>query len=284
MCAQSVPSEAPSRRPFTLFGIGRPVVSVIELRGAIGDAATGRRGLCLSRLAPAIELAFKPSRLAAVALSINSPGGSPVQARMIHDAIRRRADKKKTPVYSFIEDVGASGGYLLALAGDEIYADASSVIGSIGVISAGFGFVEAIARIGVERRVHTAGADKGQLDPFRREKPDDVARLHALLDDMHAEFIGLVKQRRGGRLGGAEDIFSGAFWTAGAALDRGLIDGKAHLGDFIEARFGENVRVRRFSPDRGSLLRRLTRSGVGAMPEQILDGLEERALWSRYGR
>lgn len=273
------------RLPF--IGLKRPLVMAIELYGAIGAGGPGRKGLSHAQLDAAIEAAFKPSKLAAVALAINSPGGSPAQARMIHDAIRVRAAKKAVPVYAFIEDVGASGGYMLALAGDEIYADASSIVGSIGVISASFGFQEAIARLGVERRVHTAGEKKSQLDPFRPEDPADIERLDAILADIHVNFIDMVKTRRGDRLTADSETFSGAFWTASGAQARGLIDGEAHLADFMKARFGEDVRIRRISPDRGSLLRRL--AGGEAPPAGGLDAggafgaLEERALWSRYG-
>lgn len=261
-------------------------MTVIELSGVVGQLGPARKGLTLARVESAIESAFKPRALKAVALAINSPGGSPVQSRLIHDAIRRQAEKKKIPVYAFIEDVGASGGYILALAGDEIYADASSVVGSIGVISAGFGFHELIGRHGVERRLYTAGEHKSLLDPFRREDPTEVARLQAILDDMHAQFIDLVKARRGDRLGGQDDVFTGAFWTAGPAKERGLVDGIAHLGDLMRARFGENVKLKKVAPDRGSLLRRLMGGESRGLidPEAVLAALEAKALWARYGR
>lgn len=284
MTESSRPRRA--RLPYPpFFGARRPLVTVIELAGVIGQLGPARKGLTLTRVESVIEAAFKPRRLAAVALSINSPGGSPVQSRLIHAAIRRQAEKKKIPVYAFIEDVGASGGYILALAGDEIYADASSVVGSIGVISAGFGFHELIGRHGVERRLYVAGENKSLLDPFRREDPKDVARLQSILDDMHAQFIDLVKVRRGERLGGQDDIFTGAFWTAGQAKERGLVDGIAHLGDFMRARFGEDVKLKKMTPDRGSLLRRLIGGeGRGSVePEAVFSALEARALWARYG-
>lgn len=268
----------------------RALVTHLELRSVIGGTLTGGRALSHAKLADAIAAAFKPKRLAAVALSINSPGGSPVQSRLIYQAIRREADKKKAPVYAFVEDVGASGGYLLALAADEIYADASSVIGSIGVISAGFGFHEAIARLGVERRIHTAGESKSQLDPFRREDPKDVERLKAVLDDLHEQFIGLVRERRGARLAAADDLFSGAFWSAGPAAARGLIDGTAHLTDFLRGRFGDDVKIRKVSLGGAPLVRRLFGGGAsGAASEAETPGetlwsvAEARALWARYG-
>lgn len=280
---QSKPPR-PLWRRIPFLGPKRPLVTVIELSGVIGEVGPGRRGLSLARLEASIEAAFKPSKLAAVALAINSPGGSPVQSRLIHDAIRRHAEKKKVPVFSFIEDVGASGGYILALAGDEIYADASSIVGSIGVISAGFGFEEAIARLGVERRVHTAGTSKNQLDPFRREDPKDVARLEAILAALHDEFIALVKMRRGARLKPDGETFTGAFWTAGPAQSRGLIDGKAHLAEFVRRRFGDDARLRKVAPRKGSLLQRLAGGTErDPLPASLIGALEDRALWSRFG-
>ncbi|MGE0408347.1 MAG: S49 family peptidase [Amphiplicatus sp.] len=297
-------------RRLPLVGEKRRLVSVIELKGVIGETSPGRRGLTLARVEQAIEAAFKPDRLDAVALAINSPGGSPVQSRLICLAIRRAAQKKGTPVFAFIEDVGASGGYILALAADEIYADASSIVGSIGVIAASFGFQEAIARLGVERRVHAAGSAKSQLDPFRSEDKEDVARLKAVLEDLHRQFIDLVRERRGAKLGRDDDIFTGAYWTAGAAAARGLIDGTAHLADFMRARFGENVKLRQLGPEKPSLLRRLFggeargRFGLGPAglgpaglgpaglgpaglglidPGAALAAIEERSMWSRYG-
>ena len=275
--------------PFT--GEGGPLVTVITLDGAIGVSTPGRRGLSLQRVEKSIEAAFKPDGLAAVALAINSPGGSAVQSRLIHNTIRRHAEEKGVPVLSFVEDVGASGGYILALAGDEIYADESSVVGSIGVISAGFGLDDAIGRIGVERRVYTAGENKSILDPFKPEDEKDIARLKDILNDMHAQFIDLVKDRRSGKLAEDEEIFSGAFWTGPKAKGKGLIDGTGQLGAFLRARYGKNLRLKRISPDSGSLLKRLLSSGetVGfAGPSLIdadamLDAVERRALWARYG-
>jgi serine protease SohB len=283
--ASLVQSLQKIRRGLPFVGGVRPLVTVLELQGVIGQTAPARRALTYAKVEGAIEAAFKPANLAAVALAINSPGGSPVQSRMICSAIRRAAEKKKKPVYAFIEDLGASGGYMLALAGDEIYADQSSVIGSIGVIAASFGFQEAIARFGVERRVHVAGALKSQLDPFRREDPADVGRLKDILEDMHRQFIDLVKERRGEKLSADSDIFEGAFWTAAPAASRGLIDGTAHLADFMRARYGENVKLRRIAPGPVSLVRRLfggeTRGAIE--PEALIEALEARALWARFG-
>ncbi|MEL6212841.1 MAG: S49 family peptidase, partial [Pseudomonadota bacterium] len=269
----------------------KPVVTVLTLSGAIGDTpAPGSKGLNAARLEDAIKQAFKPQSLKAVALAINSPGGSPVQSRLIHNAIRREAAKKGVPVLAFIEDVGASGGYILAAAGDEIFADESSIVGSIGVVSAGFGFTEAIARLGVDRRVHTAGDNKSQLDPFRPERPEEVARLETILNTLHEQFIGLVKNRRGEKLSAShDDTFSGAFWAAPEAKARGLVDEIAQMGDFLPRRFGDDVIIKRITPGSSSLLKRLL-SGRGDVPGPLVDpaavisALDERALWARYGR
>ncbi len=268
----------------------RPLVTVIELRGVIGDSGPGGRGLALRKIAPLVEAAFKPKNLSAVALAINSPGGSPVQSTLILSEIRRAAKKKGVPVLSFIEDVGASGGYLLAIAGDEIYADRSSIVGSIGVISAGFGFPDAIEKLGVERRVQTAGENKNLLDPFRPQTEEGKARLAEILEDMHAAFIDQVRERRGSALkedneafGG--DLFSGAFWAAPRAAERGLIDGIGHLDDFVKARFGEDVNIKRLSPKSGGLRQLLSGAEAQArpLPEDVAAIAREWSAWSKVG-
>jgi len=276
-----------SALPFS--GAAEPLVNVIELYGVIGASGPGRKALNLKGVEKAIEQAFKPKKLAAVALAINSPGGSPVQSRLIHNTIRRLAEEKKVPVIAFVEDVGASGGYILSIAGDEIYADESSIVGSIGVISGGFGFVEAIEKLGVERRVHTAGENKSTLDPFKPEDPAEVARLEKILNELHDQFMALVRARRPGKLKEEDGIFTGEFWTAPRAQELGLIDGTAQLGDFLRARYGKDVKIKRVSPESGSLLKRLL-SGGEAMagrglvdPGAMLDAAETRALWGRYG-
>jgi len=275
--------------PFT--GASAPLISVIELNGAIGvSGGPGRKALSMARLEKTIETAFKPKPLAGVALAINSPGGSPVQSRLIHNAIRRHAREKNVPVFSFIEDVGASGGYILAIAGDEIYADESSIVGSIGVISGGFGFPDAISRLGIERRVYTAGENKSTLDPFKKEDPAEIDRLQSMLDELHTQFKALVRERRPGKLAeDAPELFSGAFWAAPQAQKLGLIDGTAQLGDFLRARFGNDVKIKTVSPESGSLLKRLLSERGGAEPRPLLDAeamlaaAETRALWARYG-
>lgn len=254
-----------------------PIVSVLRLNGAIGGAGFGK-GLTDAGLAPLIERAFAPKRLSAVALSINSPGGSPTQSALIAARIRRLAAEKDVPVYAFCEDVAASGGYWLATAGDEIYADDNSIIGSIGVIYAGFGFQALLERQGIERRVHTAGRSKSMLDPFRPERDEDVARIKRLQGVIHDNFIEQVKTRRGGKLADDEDLFTGEVWVGHEAKTVGLIDEIGHLAPTMKAKFGDKARFRVIAPKRG-LFQRLGGPGV----EDIAFALEERALWARYG-
>ncbi len=228
-----------------LFFNRSPVVPVLRFTGPIGMVTPLRPGLALASLAGPLEKAFSLSKLPSVAVVINSPGGSPVQSHLIFSRIRQLAAEKGKRVYVFCEDVAASGGYFLALAGDEIYADPSSIVGSIGVISAGFGFDKLIDRFGVERRVHSSGKDKGALDPFRPERPEDVARLEDLQRHVHDVFIGVVRERRAGKLRGPEEeLFSGSYWSAARALDYGLIDGVADLRSKMQALHGPKVRLR----------------------------------------
>jgi signal peptide peptidase SppA len=256
-----------------------PTVAVIRLQGVI---TSGGRGLDDATLGPVIERAFARGKPAAVAIEVNSPGGSPVQSSLIAARIRRLAEEKRIPVLAFVEDVAASGGYWLACAADDIFVDRASVLGSIGVISAGFGLHDAIARIGVERRVHTAGRSKSQLDPFRPEKPEDVARLEALLDDIHRHFIDHVKARRGARLRDNPNLFTGDIWIGDKAVSEGLADGVGHLMPVLKERFGARVRLRRYG-SRRSLWRRLGARLSAGLVDGLLDGAEERALLSRYG-
>jgi serine protease SohB len=268
-----------------------PLVSVLRLYGAIGIGGPLGRSLDDEGLATTIARAFEHRRLAAVALAINSPGGSPVQSALIAARIRRLAEEKKVPVFAFCEDVAASGGYWLACAADEIYADANAIVGSIGVVSAGFGLQEAIARLGVERRVHTAGNRKALLDPFRPEDPDDVARLKHIQKGIHDNFIAHVRGARGERLKGApETLFSGDIWLGGEAVDLGLIDGLGHLVPTMKARFGEDVRFEVAMPRR-TLLQRLGApqmqaaafGGAEAAAAGALSAAETRAMWARWG-
>ena len=253
-----------------------PTVAVLRLSGVI--AAGSRGSLNDQALAPLLERAFRKGKPAAVALVINSPGGSPVQSSLIGGRIRRLADDKKVPVFAFVEDVAASGGYWLASAADEIWADESSIVGSIGVISAGFGAHELMARHGVERRVYTAGKSKSMLDPFRPEKPEDVERLKGILEDLHQNFITQVQSRRGPKLDTETELFTGEFWLARRAESLGLIDGIGHLVPKMKERFGDKVRFRKYEMRRPFLRR------FGAqMVDDAVAGLEERAAFARFG-
>ena len=264
-----------------------PTVAVIRLNGVI--AASPRGGtLSDAALGPVIERAFARGKPAAVALVINSPGGSPAQSSLIAARIRRLAAEKQVPVHAFVEDVAASGGYWLACAGDDIWIDDSSIVGSIGVISAGFGLHEAIGRLGVERRVHTAGGRKGFLDPFRPEDPEDVARLRRVQDGIHDNFRAHVRGARGERLAGPdEELFSGDFWLAGEAKALGLIDGIGHLVPTMKRILGDEIGFSVARPKRG-LLQRIgatgARGGLAADAAAAAVGTaEERALFARYG-
>jgi len=258
-----------------------PTVSVLRLSGTIG---TGRRGLALETLAADIDRAFAPDDLSAVALLINSPGGSPVQSALIGRRIRALAVEKSVPVLAFVEDVAASGGYWLAAAADEIVADPCSIVGSIGVISAGFGFTGLIEKLGVDRRVHTAGTSKGMLDPFQAEKPEEIAHLKALQGDMHDQFKDWVRERRAGRLKATEEeLFNGAFWTGRRALDLGLIDRLGDLRAVVRDRFGDKVVVDIVNPARRSGLGRFIGLGARDLADNVADAAMERAAFARYG-
>ena len=254
----------------------KPFVAVVRLSGAIGMA--GRASMNATSLAPVLEKAFRKGGPAAVALEVNSPGGSPVQSSMIGARVRHLADELDIPVYAFVEDVAASGGYWLAASADEIWADDSSVLGSIGVISSGFGAHVLLGRQGIERRVHTAGTSKSMLDPFAPEKKEDVARLKVLLGDIHENFITHVKTRRDGKLSTGVDLFNGEVWLARRAHELGLIDGIAHLKPKMQERFGDRVKFRRYG------LPRPIWSRFGAtLVEDAVAGLEERAAFARFG-
>jgi serine protease SohB len=279
---------------------GAPVVPVVRLAGVIGIASPLRPGLTLAGVARSLERAFATGKPKAVALAINSPGGSAVQSHLIYRRIRQLAAEKSVPVIAFVEDVAASGGYMIACAADEIVCDPSSIVGSIGVVGATFGVAEAIKKLGIERRVYTAGEKKVMLDPFLPEKPEDVEHLKAIQRDIHETFIALVKTSRGVRLTGPENtVFSGEYWSARTALGHGLIDSLGDLRNVLRERFGEDVSTPLVSTERGWFGRRTP--GVGAaeaylsglgsfgpslgpsLAEDILSALEARALWARYG-
>ncbi|PID35566.1 MAG: S49 family peptidase [Rhodobacterales bacterium] len=261
---------------FIPFLNAAPRVAVVRLNGAIATGTTGR--LNDAATASAIEKAFRKGKFDAVALTINSPGGSPVQSALIAARIRRLADEHKVPVYAFVEDVAASGGYWLACAADQIYADRSSIVGSIGVIFAGFGLDKLIEKHGVERRVHTSGESKSQLDPFKPENPEDVARIKAIGGEIHEAFIEHVKTSRGTRLSDDPRLFTGEFWTGQKAVELGLVDGIGHLIPTLKAKFGEETNFRVFGPKR-SIFQRFGASITG----ELMQSVEERSLWARFG-
>lgn len=253
-----------------------PVVAVVRLQGSIG--ASGRGALNDRALAPLLEKAFRKGKPAAVALEINSPGGSPVQSSLIGARIRRLAEETEVPVHAFVEDVAASGGYWIASAADQIWADDSSILGSIGVISAGFGAHVFLQRQGIERRVHTAGKSKSMLDPFRAENPEDVARLNRLLGQLHQNFITHVQTRREGKLAEDPDLFTGEIWIGASAVKVGLADGTGHLVPKMKEILGDKVKFRRFEQRKPMLPRLGVQMMKGALSE-----IEERADFARYG-
>jgi signal peptide peptidase SppA len=270
-----------------------PVVPVVRFSGAIGLSTPLRPGVTLAGVARPLERAFGMRRARAVALLINSPGGSPVQSHAIYRRIRQLAEEKGVPVIAFAEDVVASGGYMIACAADEIVCDPSSIVGSIGVVGGSFGFVHLMEKLGIERRLYTSGERKAMLDPFLPEKPDDVNRLKAVQRDIHEDFIALVKERRGARLVGPEnDLFSGEFWTGRKAVELGIADSIGDLRSTLRQRFGDDVVTPLVSPARGWLGR--VQPGVGAtewegflhrpnFAGEVISALEARALWARYG-
>jgi signal peptide peptidase SppA len=269
--------------PIEAFRNPPAVVSVVYLQGAIMARGRPGRTLDLARLEGVLEAAFGVKGAKAVAVVVNSPGGSAVQASLIHDRIRQLAAEKNLPVYAFAEDVAASGGYMLLLAGDEIYAHPASIVGSIGVIAAGFGFDKAIEKLGVDRRVRTAGTKKGMLDPFSPEKPEEVARLNALLGSIHQFFRDLVVTRRGSKINAAdEDLFSGDIWVGHDALAKGLIDGLGEMKSTLRAKFGPKTKFKHFGVERGWLKGRLGLAR-GGLADEMLDSLEIRELWARFG-
>jgi serine protease SohB len=280
------------RRLVPGMGSGQPLVAVLRLSGPIGvNFGPGRPSLSLTQVARDLENAFRLRGVKTVALAVNSPGGSPVQSNLIYSRIRALAEEYEVPVVTFTEDVAASGGYWIALAGDEVYADPNSIVGSIGVISAGFGFPELLKKIGVERRLYTSGDNKGMLDSFSDEKATDVKRLKELQKRIHDSFKAIVRDRRGEKLSGAESkIFSGEFWTGAQALSLGLVDGLGDLRTVMRARFGDKVRLkvvgrrgRRFGITFRSRREAPAFTDLADWPDRLLGALEVRAMWSRFG-
>jgi signal peptide peptidase SppA len=254
-----------------------------------------RQGMTLAGVARILERAFGVRGAKAVAIVVNSPGGSPVQSHQIHNRIRQLAVEKKLPVLMFVEDVAASGGYMIACAGDEIFCDPSSIVGSIGVVGGSFGFQGLIEKLGIERRLYTSGKNKAMLDPFLPEKADDVERLKQLQHEIHTMFIDLVKKSRGAKIKGDEDeLFSGAYWTGQKSIDLGLSDAIGDLRSVVRARFGEKTKMPVIAPASGLLSGLLGRRSAGmqlsqlrelpaTLPDELISALETRAIWARYG-
>ncbi|MBV1886256.1 MAG: S49 family peptidase [Parvibaculaceae bacterium] len=296
-----VPHKGTRTRLQKWAGDGPPVVAVLRLNGVIGAVSNFRSGLSITDLAEPIEEAFKMKNAKAVALVINSPGGSPVQSSLIFKRIRAWAEEKELPVYAFVEDVAASGGYMLACAADEVYADESSIVGSIGVISSGFGFTGLIEKIGIERRVHTSGENKSSLDPFVKEDPEDVQRLLDLQSEVHEGFKKLVRTSRGDRLNEAEGqtkLFTGEFWAAEKGAELGLIDGIGDIRATMREKFGDKVDMRVVGSKQSWMRKMMGMSSstppslnLSALPndvasnlaEGLVETLETKALWTRFG-
>lgn len=269
------------------------LIPVVRMQGAIMTGGSQfRPALNLATVAPILNKAFSFKESPAVAIVVNSPGGSPVQSRLIYQRIRALAEEKGKKVYVFVEDVAASGGYMIAMAGDEIYADETSIVGSIGVVSGGFGFPELLKKIGVERRVYTAGENKVILDPFKPEKESDIEILKSLQLEIHQVFIDMVKARRGAKLSESDDVFSGLFWTGIKGKELGLIDGLGHMREILKRDFGEKTRFELVSGARSMFGRRIpgvnvsaemaAAGGEGAV-QALAQTAEEKALWGRFG-
>ena len=258
-------------------------ISHIRLTGVIGNVGKFKQGIEYSGQEEIIKKAFSVKKALAVAITINSPGGSPVQSHLIYRLIREQAKKNKKKVIVFAEDVAASGGYLIACAGDEIYANSSSIIGSIGVISASFGFKNLIEKIGVQRRVYTAGKNKSTLDPFLDEKEEDIVRLKNIQLELHQDFIDVVEESRGKKLNKTSgiELFSGEFWTGKKSKDLGLVDGLGNADQILKDKFGENVDIKKFEKSKGWIAKKISSSEDQA--DKLISILEERSIWQRYG-
>ena len=259
----------------------KKIVSHVKLSGVIGNVGKFKQGIDFSGHEDIISKAFSVKKATCVAISINSPGGSPVQSHLIYNFIRQQAKKYKKKVIVFTEDVAASGGYLIACAGDEIYSNSSSIIGSIGVIYSSFGFTELIKKIGVERRVHTAGKNKSTLDPFLEEKNEDIERLKNIQLDLHKDFIDVVEKSRGTKLKKSEvELFSGEFWSGSKSKTLGLVDGIGNAHEILKEKFGDDVIIKKFEKTKGWLSQKLSSSN---QIDQFANILDERSIWQRYG-
>ena len=262
----------------------KKIIPHVRLSGVIGSAGRFKQGIDFSGQQEIIKKAFSFKKSKNIAISINSPGGSPVQSHLIHDYIRQLAKKNEKKVIVFAEDVAASGGYLIACAGDEIYANSSSIVGSIGVISASFGFQDAIKKIGVQRRVYTAGKNKSTLDPFKEEKEEDIERIKRLQLELHSDFIEVVKKSRGSKLKDPEknNTFTGEFWSGTTSMKLGLIDGIGNAEQILREKFGEDIDIKKLEKPKSFIAKKLS-SSIDNQIDNIASVIEERALWQKYG-
>ena len=262
----------------------KTVIPHVRLTGVIGSAGKFKQGIDLAGQRDILKKAFNYKKAKYVAISINSPGGSPVQSHLIYSYIRQLADKNKIKVIIFAEDVAASGGYLISCAGDEIYANSSSIIGSIGVISASFGFKDLIKKIGIERRVYTAGKNKSTLDPFVEEKEEDIKRLKSIQLELHSDFIKVVETSRGSKLKDPEknNIFTGEFWTGSSALKLGLIDGIGNADQVLKDKFGDKAIIKNFEKQKGFIAKKLS-SSIKDPVDSLAKILEEKTIWQKFG-
>ena len=271
---------------FSIFKIlkKKKVVPHIRLSGIIGSVGRFKQGINFADQQEIIDKAFSNKKSLAIAISINSPGGSPVQSHLIYSYIKKLAKKNKKKVLVFAEDVAASGGYLIACAGDEIYANSSSIVGSIGVISASFGFQEAIKKIGIERRVYTAGKNKSTLDPFVEEKEEDIQRLKKIQLELHSDFINVVKTSRGSKLANIEknNTFTGEFWSGSTSLKLGLVDGIGNADQILKEKFGEDVIIKKLEKPKSFIAKKLS-SSINNQFDSIANIIEERAQWQKFG-
>jgi len=269
---------------FSIFNIFKKVVPHIRLSGVIGSVGKFKQGLDFAGQQELIEKAFSIKKAKAIAISVNSPGGSPVQSHLIYSYIRKQAKKNKKKVLVFAEDVAASGGYLIACAGDEIYANSSSIIGSIGVIYSSFGLQELIKKAGIQRRIYTAGKNKSTLDPFVEEKEEDIQRLKKIQLDLHSDFIKVVEESRSTKLkkDKNQDLFTGEFWSGSKAKDLGLIDGLGNADEILKEKFGEDVVIKKFEKPKSWLNKKLSSASENQI-ENLLNILEEKSIWQRYG-
>ncbi len=262
----------------------KKIIPHIRLSGVIGSAGRFKQGIDFSGQQEIIKKAFSFKKAKNIAISINSPGGSPVQSHLIHDYIRQLAKKNEKKVIVFAEDVAASGGYLIACAGDEIYANSSSIVGSIGVISASFGFQDAIKKIGIQRRVYTAGKNKSTLDPFKEEKVEDIERIKKLQLELHSDFIEVVKKSRGSKLKDPEknNTFTGEFWSGSTSMKLGLIDGIGNAEQILREKFGEDIVIKNLEKQKSFIAKKLS-SSIDNQIDNLASVIEERALWQKFG-